>query len=166
MLNSQTLIQIVSHLINVGLLAFILSKILYKPVQNFMGKRSERIAGQLEFAAEEEAKAVELKALYEKKLRDIDAERGAILDEARKQAIDTSRQLLAEAKEEADSVRAKAQANVSMEWERAQEELKRAILEVSTAMTAKFITGTMDAETQEKLFAETVAELGELSWRS
>jgi F-type H+-transporting ATPase subunit b len=166
MLNSQTLIQVVSHIINVGLLAFILSKLLYKPVQKFMAGRSERVAGQLEHAAGEAAKAEELKTLYEQKLKEIDAERDGILDEARKQAVETSRELLAEAKAEADAVRSKAQANVEMEWERAQSEMKRAILEVSAAMTAKFIARTMDDETRESLFAETVKELGDLSWRS
>jgi F-type H+-transporting ATPase subunit b len=166
MLNSQTLILVASHLINVGLLAFILSKILYKPVQRFMAARSERIAGQLEHAAGETEKAEKLKTLYEQKLKDIGAERDAILDAARKQAADTSRQLLAEAKEEADAVRAKAQANAAMEWERAQDELKSAIIDVSAAMTVKFIAQTMDDKTREQLFAESVEELGAMSWRS
>jgi F-type H+-transporting ATPase subunit b len=166
MLNSQTLILVASHLVNVGLLAFILTKLLYKPVRKFMAARSERIAGQLSHAAEETAKAAELKVLYEQKLREIEAERDVILDTARKQAVDSSRQLLAEAKEEADAVRAKAQANVAMEWESAQAEMKRAIIEVSAAMTAKFIAQAMDDDTRDKLFAETVKELGDLSWRS
>jgi F-type H+-transporting ATPase subunit b len=166
MLNSQTLILVASHLVNVGLLAFILTKLLYKPVRKFMAARSERIAGQLSHAAEETAKAAELKILYEQKLREIEAERDVILDTARKQAVDSSRQLLAEAKEEADAVRAKAQANVAMEWESAQAEMKRAIIEVSAAMTAKFIAQAMDDDTRDKLFAETVKELGDLSWRS
>jgi F-type H+-transporting ATPase subunit b len=166
MLNSQTLIQVGSHLINVGLLAVILRFLLYKPVSKFMASRSENIAGQLSYAAEEMTKATELKALYEQKLQDIKAERDDILDAARKQAADTSRQILAEAKDEADSVRAKAQTNAAMEWERAQTEMKSAIIEVSAAMTAKFITQTMDDKTRDKLFAETVEELGSLSWRS
>jgi F-type H+-transporting ATPase subunit b len=166
MLNSQTFILILSHLFNVSLLAVILRFVLYKPVKKFMAGRSDRITGQLDYAAGEMAKADELKSLYEQKLAEIDAERNTILDEARKQATESSRHLLGEAKTEADAVRAKAQANIEMEWERAQAEMKQAIIEVSTAMTAKFITKIMDDKTRDELFAETVAELGELSWRS
>jgi F-type H+-transporting ATPase subunit b len=131
-----------------------------------MAKRSERIAGQLEHAANEAAKADELKALYEQKLGGIEAERDAILGDAHAKAAESSRQLIDEAKAEAAAIRAKAQANVALEWERAQAEMKGAIIEVSAAMSAKFIRKAMDAEAGEKLFAETVSELGELSWRS
>ena len=50
-LDMQTLIQVGPQLLNVGILAFFLSWLLYKPVRAFMAKRSERIAGQLEHAA-------------------------------------------------------------------------------------------------------------------
>ena len=162
----NTLVWIVSHIINVSLLAFILSKILYKPVRNFMAKRSARISSALENAANESAKADELKALYEQKLQGIDAERDAILSDARALAAEASKRLVDEAKVEANAIRAKAQANVAMEWERAQAEMKGAIIEVSAAMSAKFIKKALDAETGGKLFDETIAELGELSWRS
>ncbi|MCL2002380.1 MAG: ATP synthase F0 subunit B [Oscillospiraceae bacterium] len=165
-LDMQMWVSIGISLLNFSALAFVLSWLLYKPVRNFLAKRAEKIAGQLSHAAEEMEKATGLKTLYDQKLRDIDAERGAILDEARKQAADTSRELLAEAKAEADAVRAKAQANVKMEWERAQAEMKQAIIEVSAAMASKFISQVMDDDTRDKLFAETVAELGELSWRN
>jgi F-type H+-transporting ATPase subunit b len=165
-LDTNTLIWIVSHIINVGLLAFILSKILYKPVRNFMAKRSERISSEIQRAASELAKADELKASYEQKLGAVDAERDAILAEAKAVADKASHQLIEEAKAEAAAIRAKANANVALEWERAQAEMKGAIIEVAAAMSAKFIKKALDAETGGRLFDETMAELGDMSWRS
>lgn len=165
-LDGNTLVWIISHIINVSILAVIMTKILYKPVRNFMAKRSERILSSLENAANESAKAEELKATYEQKLADIDAERDSILAEAHKQAAESSRMLTDEAKEEANAIRAKAQSNVALEWERAQTEMKSAIIEVSAAMTAKIIKKELDSVAAGKIFDETVAELGEMSWRS
>ena len=165
-LDGQTIIQIIAQLINVGLLAFVLSKLLYKPVGEFMRKRSERIQGELNHAADEAAKAHELRVLYEEKLQEIDRERDGILDEARKKAVENGRQILAEAKSEAEAVRTRAQANVEMEWERAQAQMKLAILEISTAMAEKMVVLSVSKETHERLLEETMAELEGVSWRN
>ena len=165
-LDSQTLVQIIAQLINVCLLAFVLSKLLYKPVGEFMAKRSERIRDQLEHAADESAKAHELRTLYEQKLQEVDRERDAILDKAHRQAVENSRQLVAEAKTEADAIKTRSQDNVKMEWERAQAEMKLAILEISAAMAEKMVTLSIDKGTHERLFDETMAELEGVSWRS
>ncbi|MCL1807879.1 MAG: ATP synthase F0 subunit B [Oscillospiraceae bacterium] len=165
-LDQQTLLQAGSHLLNVGLLAIVLSWLLYKPVRNMMQKRTERIRDQLDHAADELAKAGELKALYEQKLRDIEKEKDVIIDAARKQATDTGRRLVEEAKEEAETVKTRAHANVEMEWEHAQSGMKQAILEVSAAMAGKMVAAALNKEAQEKLFDETMAELEGTSWRS
>jgi F-type H+-transporting ATPase subunit b len=165
-LDGQTLIQIGMNLFNVGLLAFILTKLLYKPVRGFMAKRSEKIKSQLDHAMDESAKATELRLQYEQKLLDIDKSRDEILDEARKQAVENGRVILAEAKAEADALKARAHATVEMEWERAQEEMRLAILNVSAAMAGKMVVASMSKEAHEKLFDETMTELEGTSWRS
>ena len=165
-LDMRTLIQIGANFINVGLLAFILAWLLYKPVRNFMRKRADDIKSQLDYARDEMAKVNELKLQYEQKLNDIERERNEILDEARKQATDTGRQLVAEAKQEAEAVKERASVSIQMERERAQAEIKLAIIEVSAAMTEKFVTLAINKETHDKLFKETMAELEEMAWRN
>jgi F-type H+-transporting ATPase subunit b len=165
-LDGQTLLQVIAQIINVGVLAFVLTKLLYKPVQAFMAKRGERIREQLDHALDESNKAGELKSLYEQKLKDIEREKDGILDAARKQAIETGRQLVEEAKTEAETVKARAHANVEMEWEHAQNGMKQAILEISAAMAGKMVAAALNKEAQEKLFDETMAELEGTSWRS
>jgi F-type H+-transporting ATPase subunit b len=165
-LDLRTLIQMGANFVNIAVLAFILAKLLYKPVRKFMRTRADGIKSQLDFARDEMAKAKELKLQYEQKLSDVDRERTEILDEARKQATETGRQLIAEAKQEADAVRERAAISVQMERERAQAEIKLAIIEVSAAMTEKFVTLAINKETHDKLFNETLAELEEMAWRN
>ena len=163
-LDSQTLIAIIANLINVGILAFVLAWLLYRPVRNFLKKRAERIAGQIEQADEATAKANEQKLLYEQKLSEVGRERDEILEEARRKAAEISRQIVAEAKQEADAVKARAAANVEMEWERVQDEMKTAIIQIAAVMAEKIVTLSMDDDTQERLFTEAMAELGDVTW--
>lgn len=165
-LTGQTPIQMAINLFNVAVLAFVLSKLLYNPVRNFMGARSERIRAQLEKADKESENAAELKAKYEDLLKNIDRQREEILADARARAADNERRLLAAAKAEADAVRERASAEVEMERERAREEMRQVIIEVSTAMTEKLVAASLDDDLRERLFAQTVSELEEAKWLS
>jgi F-type H+-transporting ATPase subunit b len=164
-LDSQTVIQIVANLVNVGLLVILLSYLLYRPVREILRKRTERIQGQIAQAEEEMAKATELRLQYEQKMEEVHREREDILSEARKLASESSQRLIAEARKEADAVRARATANVEMEWERAESEMRTAIIDVSAVMAEKFVKLAINKETHDRLFSETMADLEATTWR-
>lgn len=165
-MDGQTFLQALAHLINLGILAFIMAKLLYKPVRNIMRKRTERIQGQITQAEEEMAKATELKLLYEQKIEEVQQERDEILGEARKLAAETSRRLISEAKKEADAIKERASANIELEWERAESEMRTAIIDISSVMAEKFVMLAINKETQDKLFDETMADLEGMPWIS
>jgi len=164
-LDSQLLIQIIANLINLGILAAAMTYLLYKPVSNILRKRADKIQGQLTFAEEEMAKANELRAQYEQKMEDVEREKEDILGEARKQASETGRRLISEAKAEAETVRERAAANVQMEWERAESEMRAAIIDVSASMAEKFVSLAINQDTHDRLFSETMSDLEGMSWR-
>jgi F-type H+-transporting ATPase subunit b len=164
-MDSQTVLQAVANLINVGVLAALLAFLLYRPIREILRKRSDRIQGQLAHAEEEMEKATELRQLYERKMEDVDREREDILGEARKQAAETGRRLVTDAKKEADAVRERAAHNVEMEWERAQAEMRTAIIDVSAIMAEKFVSLAINKETHDRLFDESMADLEGMTWR-
>ena len=165
-LDMQTLFSIGILLFNVCLLAVALTFILYKPVREFMAKRTEKIRAQLSNAADSMFKANELKAEYEQKLKDIEKERTEILESAHKFAAEKTKQLMDDARNEAASVRERSKADVQRERELLKEEVRSSIIEISSVMAEKFMTRSIDEETQNKLFNETIAELEETSWLS
>ena len=165
-LDFRTLVTIGLQMLSVGFLAWMLTKLMYKPVLEFMQKRTERIQNQFHRARDEMDTAEALTAEYERKLNNIHKERDAILDEERKTAAENGRQLVAEAKKEADAMRARASAHIELEKERVQAEMRLAIIEVSAAMTAKFMARAIDKTVHDKLFDETMAELEDVVWRS
>jgi F-type H+-transporting ATPase subunit b len=165
-LDAQTLFIFSVQLLNACILATALSYILYKPVQNFLQRRADKIQGQLDQAASEMAEASKLKHQYETSLREIEQERGDILAEAYKQAADKQREMIYEARKDSEALREQARADVQREQEHIQEALRMHIIDVSSVMAEKFITKNIDKETQDRLFAETLHELEEAAWPS
>ncbi|MCL2699171.1 MAG: F0F1 ATP synthase subunit B [Defluviitaleaceae bacterium] len=165
-LDAQTLFDIGLQLFNVSVLAVALSYLLYKPVLDFLRRRSEKIREQLKRAANDIVRGEEFKAEYEKKLETIAQERSEILDAAHKLAAQQQREILTEAKKEADAIREQARSDVRREQEQIKESLRLHIIDVSSLMTEKFIARSIDKELQDKLFAETMAELEDAAWPS
>lgn len=112
------------------------------------------------------AEANNLKAMYEQKVKEINFERDSILDEARKKAAERSKQMIAEVKAETDAMKSRAAQEIELERERAKDEIKDAIIDISSDIAVKFISNTMDRATQEKLFAEALAEIDSTVFRS
>ena len=163
-LDSQTFVQVGINLFNVGLLAFVLAKVLYKPVKKYLQKRTDKIQDQFASIEKEMADATEMKHLYEQKLEEIERERDEILAEARKTAMDTGRRLVSEAKKEAETIRDRAASSVELEWQRAQTDMRTAIIDVSAVMAEKFVTLAINKDTHDKLFDETMADLEGVTW--
>ena len=161
----QTVINAAIHVLNVGGLAFLLAYLLYRPVREVLQKRTNRIQGQLLQAEEELARAAELRRSYEQKMEEVERERESILSEARKVATESSRRLVSEAKKEADTIKERAASNVEMEWERAENDMRAAIIDVSAVMAEKFVSLAINKETHDRLFNETMTDLEGMTWR-
>ena len=162
---AQTFIQMGPYLISFGILVFLFTKFLYKPVKEILHKRAENIEADIKDAAENKAFAEELKTLYDQKLKNIEAERNAILDEARKEATVRLNQILDEAKTDAQITRERAKRDIATEQERVKAEIYQAIIDISTDMAAKLVSASINQQTQDKLFAEAMDELEATAFR-
>ena len=158
-LDQQTLVQIGIQLLNACVLAAVLTLVLYKPVRKFLHKRAEGIRAQIDRAEDQMAIAEKTNSLYEAKLGEIEQERAAILEEARRLAADQKNRTLEDTKQEVSAMRARAKAAIETERERAGEEIRLHIIEVAAAMAEKFVADAFDQNAHDRLFAETLAEL-------
>ena len=100
-LDFQLLHDAVLTLVAMFVLYFVLSYFLFNPVRSMLEKRKDKIAAELAEAAEAEASAKALRKEYEAKLANIEKEADEILSEARKRALISENQIIAEAKAEA-----------------------------------------------------------------
>lgn len=166
MLDGQTVIQVCIQLINTGIMCFILSKLLYKPVTNALKARKERIAKEIDDAADKLKAADDLKKEYESKLESIEAERIQILEDARQAAVKNKEITVAEARKEAEAIKNRAMTDIQREQEKAKDEIRKQIVEVSALVSSKFVAAKMTEEEQDKLIDKTISDLEGVEWLS
>ena len=164
-LNMQTFIQMIPALISFIVLALVFTYFLYKPVRRILQTRADRIAEDIANAEADKASASELKAEYELKIKDIEAERAAILEEARLEANKRLSIILGDAKTEASEIRDRARRDIVAERERVKAEVHQAIIDISTDMAAKLVSATIDKRDHDRLFAEAMDDLETTAFR-
>ena len=152
--------------INIFILFFAMSYLLFNPARDFLEKRRQKIAGDLETARSSKESAVALKAEYEEKLKAIDKEAEAILDEARKQAKKQEAEILEEARNEANCIIERANREIDLEKKKALEDVKTEIVSIASLMAEKAVAASMDINIQDSLIEETLKEMGESTWQS
>ena len=157
---TSTIMQVVNAVVLFVLLFFIL----YKPVRSALEKRAEKIKSQLEQAEQDMNQAETLKAQYTENLSHIEDERLEILDTAQKNAAQKGRDIVEEAKSEADTVKKQAQQDILHQQEQARESLKLHVIELSSAMASKIVSHVIDREAQDRLFDEALRELEDAAW--
>lgn len=120
--------QILLYLVNFGLIVFLLSKFLYKPLLNYLDKRRDLIKQNIE-------EAENLKKEFERELKEQEAETKKILDQmheevaqAKKEAELKAEELLNEAEEERKQIIAETKKQVDIMKERIHDEVEHEII--------------------------------------
>jgi F-type H+-transporting ATPase subunit b len=165
-LDLQLGFDVVLQAICVLLLFLALSYLLFEPVKKILHDRQERIKNELAEAAANMDEAGKLRADYESKLKNINKEADQILADARKKALKKEEEIVAEAKEEAARIIARANAEIELEKKKVKDEVKTEMIAVASVMAGKFITESVDAKKQAALIEETLKEMGDQTWLS
>ena len=152
--------------INIFILFFALSSLLFNPARAFLEKRRQKIAGDLAEAADNKKTAQELKAEYESKLKEINKEADMILAEARKKAMIKETDILDEARAEAARIIERANRQVELERKKALDDMKQEIVSIASLMAGKVVASSIDVKVQDSLIDETLKEMGESTWLS
>jgi len=108
---STLLLQVANFLI----MAFILTRFLFKPLKEMLDKRAIQATKSMDEAEEVTREAEKLRLDYEKKHENIDAEFAALKNEARIVIDQTRQQMLQEAYEEIEAMRARAQEEIEQQ---------------------------------------------------
>ena len=152
--------------INIFILFFALSYLLFNPVRDVLEKRKQKIAGELASAAEDKASAESMKAEYEAKLKDVNKEAESILETARRKAKAREEEMLDEAKAEAARIIERANREVELEKKKALDDMKQEIVDIAAFMAEKVVGNSIDVKIQDALIDETLKEMGEHTWQS
>ncbi len=152
--------------INIFILFFALSYLLFNPVRDVLEKRKKKIADELEQAATDKTTAAAIKEEYEAKLKDVNKEAEDILEAARRKAKAREAEMLEEAKAEAARIIERGNREVELEKKKAVDELKQDLVNIATRMAEKAVGNSIDVKIQDALIDETLKEMGESTWQS
>lgn len=152
--------------LNIFILFFALSYLLFNPVRNVLEKRRQKIAGELAEAATDKDTAQKLKAEYEARLKEIGKEAEAILDDARKKAKAQEADIVGEAKAEAVRIRERAERDIELEKKKALDDMKQEMVAIASLMAGKVVSANIDTTIHAALVEETLKEMGESTWQS
>lgn len=165
-LDMQLLADACLTLIAVFVLFLCLSYFLFNPARKMLATRKEKIKNDLDTALTDKQDAAALKAEYEEKLRNIDKEAEEILSESRKKALITESKIVAEAKEEAARIIARANTEAELQKKKMADDVKNEMISIASVMAGKVVSASIDTTIQSSLVNETLKEIGESTWLS
>jgi F-type H+-transporting ATPase subunit b len=152
--------------INVFILFFALSYLLFNPVRDVLEKRKQKIAGELQNAADDKEAARILKEEYEARLQEINKEAEVIMEEARKRAKQRETEIIAEARDEANRIVERGNREIDLERKKALDDMKEQIISIASMMAGKVVTASIDTSIHGSLIDDTLKEMGESTWQS
>lgn len=163
-LDLQLLHDAVLTLISVLVLVLVMSYFLFNPAREFLNNRKNKIAQDLSEASSQKEAAQALKEEYDMKLGAVDKEAEEILKEARKKALATENRIVAEAKEEAARIIARANDEAVLAKQKVADDVKKEMVSLASVMAGKVVAANIDTAVQESLIDETLKEIGESTW--
>ena len=137
--------QILLHLFNFCILAAGLYVLLYKPVKNFMDKRTAYYKDMENLAAEKLSKAEGLRNAYQKQLDEAETQIAQQKAQAAKEAQAQAENELQEARRKADQILVKARSDARSEHDRMIAETREEIVNLAAEATEKLVRQTLAA---------------------
>jgi F-type H+-transporting ATPase subunit b len=136
---------------NFAILAFILYRLLSKPLSNFLVSRREDIQKLLADLDLKKHEAEEVSAQYKSKLAALDEETKKIVSELLAEGEAEKSKIIASAEKQADYIRQQAQLAAQQEIKAARDKLQEEIADLSIAAAEEILRKNLKADDQDRL---------------
>ena len=162
-LDPQLIQDVVITAVNIFILFLAGSYLMFNPVRNFLNKRKEGIADDIEKAKTDMQDAQAMKAEYEQNLQNARTEANQIVAAAQKTATARSEELLGEARAQAAALKQKAEADIAQERKKAVNEVKDEIGGMAMEIASKVVEREIREADHKDLIDEFIKNVGEAS---
>jgi F-type H+-transporting ATPase subunit b len=153
--------HILISLANLAILFFVVKRFLFAPVRKMVSSRESAIESRVEAANEAQKAAEANKEAWEEKLRSADAEADSIIKDASDAAKRRADQIVENAREKADGIVARAEEEAELERKKADEDIKREIVDVSAALAEKMLEREVKAEDHRAMIDGFIKNIGD-----
>ena len=148
-------------LLNTLIIFFVAKKFLFGPVMKIITDRQQEIDDMYSQAGSAKEEAEKLQEEYQEKLSHAAATSERLMKEATVRALGREEEIVRQANEWADAIRAKATADIAQEKKKALNDAKDEISVIALAIAGIVVGRELDAADQAKLVASFIEELGE-----
>jgi len=155
---STLLLQVANFLI----MAYILTRFLFKPLKETLGKRASQVTKTLEEAERVTREAGQSRLEYEEKRKNIDAEIAALKNEARIVIDGTRKQMIQEAYQEIETMRVRAQEEIEQQRADALRLHRSRVGELVTTLTQRMMEDILDPQLHQAYLDAFVDQLRSL----
>lgn len=154
--------QIIISLCNLVILFLIFKKFLFAPVKKIVAKRQEEVSAVYDEASKTRDEAMELKSTWDDKMKTADDEAERIVKEAVEKAENRNEVLLYESREKAESIIRKAKAEVERTKADAEEQMRKEIVDVSTALSEQVLGREINIDDHRNLIDSFIDNLEDM----
>ena len=151
----------IATLLNLLIVYAIMKKFLFKPVKHMIDSRQQEIDDLYADANRSKEDAAALKAAYEVRLSEANAESEEILKDAHRRARLREEEILREAQEKASQTIKRADEQVELEKKRAMNEIKDEVSGMAVDIAAAVLARDIRGEEHSQLIDSFIEKLGE-----
>jgi len=149
---------LLAFMINFGLLLFLLTFVLYKPITKTLDERAAKIKESLEKAEQIKQESVRAEESVKAQIEAGRKEGQAIIAQATQNGERLKEEAKAEARKEAEALIAKAQAQIESDREESFNKLRREFADLAVLAAEKVIEQSLDKKAHEKLIEKVLEE--------
>lgn len=162
-LDIQLLFDAAVNVTFILVLFFIMSRLFFKPVREFIEKRNAAIDADIIAAGAKDSQSEQLKAEYEMMLGEVHKEAESLMSLSRKEALKRQEEIIDQAKQEAYAIVEQADQEARLEKGRVKDEVKQEMATVAAMMANQFVV-SKDPFREALLLEETLKEMGGETW--
>ena len=158
---SVNLWQILISLANLTIIFLIVKKFLFKPVKNILAKRQAELDEQYSKAYSANENAQSNMQAWEEKMKSADDEADDIIKKATDVARRRGDKIVEEAKDKADGIIRQAETEAELERKKAEDDIKREIVDVSTSLAQQMIGRELNQQDHRRLIDAFIEGIGD-----
>ena len=149
---------LIGQFISFVILIALLLVFAYKPIVRMLDERSQKIKDGIEKSELAEKRAAEIDQEAQQRLEEARREGQALIAQAAEMGVRLREETKQGAREEAEALRARAQAEIQMERDQAIDQLRKEFADITILAAEKVINESLNKERHRKIIDEVLEE--------
>ncbi|MCB1195562.1 F0F1 ATP synthase subunit B [bacterium] len=152
------------QIINFGILMWVLNKLLYKKLLDYLDRRAEGVKVDLDEASRLQNEAKTLLEQREEELMQAKTQAASIVRNSKKEGEEARTQILARAEQESQKIIDDGKAAVETERKKAAAQLRSDVADVAVAVAEKIVEKSISAKEHTSLVDDVLKKMKSQSW--